>query len=49
MLMTVTLMLSVPTPLVVSPVPVMMATVEMVSTVWVSSSSGLGHIDSVYH
>ena len=47
MLITVTLMLSVPTPLVASPVPVTRATVEMDSPVWVSSSSGLGHIDSV--
>ena len=45
--LTVTLMLSVPTPLVASPVPVMMATMEMDATVWVSSSPGLGHIDSV--
>ena len=50
MIITVTLMLSVPTPLVASLVPVMMATVEMDLTVWVSSfdSLGLGHIDSVY-
>ena len=46
-LITVTRMLSVPTPLVASPVPVTRATVEMESTVWVSSSPGLGHIDSV--
>ena len=39
-LITVTLMLSVPTPLVASPVPVMMATVEMDSPVWVSKSHG---------
>ena len=47
MLTTVTLMLSVPTLMVASPVPVMMVTVEMDSPVWVSSSPGLGHIDSV--
>ena len=41
-LMTVTLMLSVPTPLVASPVTVTRATVEMDLTVWVSSSPGLG-------
>ena len=46
-LITVTLMLSVPTPLVASPVPVTRATVEMDSPVWVSSSPGLRHIDSV--
>ena len=34
---TVTLMLSVPTPLVASPVSVMMATLEMDLHVWVSS------------
>ena len=37
MLITVTLMLAVPTPLVASPVPVIMDTVEMDSPVWVSS------------
>ena len=47
MIITVTLMLSVSTPLVASPVSVMMATVEMDSTVRVSSSPGLGPIDSV--
>ena len=36
-LITVTLMLSVPTPLVASPVPVTLDTVEMDSPVWVSS------------
>ena len=38
MLITVTLMLTVPTPLVASPVPVTWATVEMDSPVWVSGS-----------
>ena len=47
MLITVTLMLAVPTPLVATPVPVTRVTVEMDSPVWVSSSPGLGHIDSV--
>ena len=46
-LITVTRMLSVQTPLVASPVPVTRATVEMDSPVRVSSSPGLGHIDSV--
>ena len=45
-LITVTLMLSVLTPLVASPVPVTRATVEMESTVWVSKSLVLEHIDS---
>ena len=35
-----TLMLPVPTPLVASHVPVMMATLEMDSPVWVSKSPG---------
>ena len=39
---TVTLMLSVPTPLVASPVPVTLDTVEMDSPVWVSSYSYQG-------
>ena len=46
-LITVTRMLSVPTPLVASLVPVIRATVEMESTVWVSESLVLEHIDSV--
>ena len=46
-LITVALMLPVPTPLVTSHVPVMMATVEMDSPVWVSKSLVLEHIDSV--
>ena len=46
-LITVTRMLSVPTPLAASPVPVTRATVEMESTVWVSKSLVLEHIDSV--
>ena len=37
-LITVTLMLSVPTPMVASPVPVNLDTVEMDAPVWVSSS-----------
>ena len=39
MLITVTLMLTVPTPLVASPVPVTWATVEMALAVLVSASS----------
>ena len=47
-LITVTRMLAVPTPLMVaSPVPVTRATVEVESTVWVSKSLVLEHIDSV--
>ena len=46
-LITVTRMLAVPTPSVASPVPVTRATVEMESTVWVSKSLVLEHIDSV--
>ena len=42
-LITVTRMLSVPTPLVASPVPVTRATVEMESPVWVSKSLVLEH------
>ena len=45
-LITVTLMLSVPTPLVASPVPVTRATLKMESTVRVSKSLVLEHIDS---
>ena len=45
-LITVVIMLSVPTLMVASPVPVTRATVEMDSPVWVSKSFGLGHIDS---
>ena len=40
-------MLAVPTPLVASLVPVTRATVEVESTVWVSKSLVLEHIDSV--
>ena len=40
-LVTVALMLSVPTPLVASPVPVTLDTVEMDAPVWVSSSPRL--------
>ena len=46
-IITVTLMLSVLTPLVASPVPVTRATVEMEPTVRVSKSLVLEHIDSV--
>ena len=47
-LITVTLMLSVPTPLVASPVPVTRDTEEMDAIVRVNSSPGfMGHIDSV--
>ena len=45
MLITVVLMLSVPTPLVATPVPVTRATVGMDTCVWVSS--GLCSSDSV--
>ena len=47
MLITVTQMLAVPTPLVASSVHVTRDTVEMESTVWVSKSLVLEHIDSV--
>ena len=46
---TVTLIRPVPTPLVATPVPVTRATVGMDAPVWVSSSSGLGHVDSIVH
>ena len=45
----VPLMLTVPTPLVATPVPVTRATVGMDAPVWVSSSSGLGHVNSIVH
>ena len=46
---TVVLIQPVPTPLVATPVPVTRDTVEMDAPVWVSSSSGLGHVDSIVH
>ena len=48
-LVTITVVLIQPvlTPLVASLVPVTRATVEMDYTVWVSSSSGFRHVDSL--